>query len=106
MHLLHALIMPLAHLKTAHLVVGVQKDGREPFVNTVLPLATYMILYLQNNINFDECLRSYFHFCFVTDVDECLNSPCFNGGTCVNIVGSYQCQCPPEVRGKDCEQGL
>jgi len=27
------------------------------------------------------------------DVDECLSAPCFNGATCHNDDGGYQCQC-------------
>lgn len=28
------------------------------------------------------------------DVDECANSPCTNGATCVNEAGSFRCMCP------------
>ena len=27
------------------------------------------------------------------DIDECLNTPCLNGGSCSNSVGSYACDC-------------
>ena len=37
------------------------------------------------------------------DVDECLSSPCFNGGTCSNTNGSYICACIEDWTGKDCE---
>lgn len=33
--------------------------------------------------------------CFVsTDINECLDSPCA-GGRCVNLAGSFRCDCPP-----------
>ena len=28
------------------------------------------------------------------DIDECLQNPCGPGADCINIAGSYQCQCP------------
>lgn len=39
------------------------------------------------------------------DVDECMASPCKNGGKCKNLLGSYTCYCPTGVLGKNCEIG-
>ena len=33
------------------------------------------------------------HMIFFSDVDECLNDPCLNDGTCNNTEGSYFCAC-------------
>ena len=41
-----------------------------------------------------------------SDVDECANSPCKNGGSCMNLRGSYRCDCIKGFTGKHCEQGL
>ena len=41
-----------------------------------------------------------------SDVDECANSPCKNGGSCMNLKGSYRCDCIKGFTGKHCKQGL
>ena len=34
-----------------------------------------------------------------TQVDNCANRPCLNGGTCTNGIGTYSCQCSAEFTG-------
>uniref|UniRef100_A0A4W5R2J6 Protein crumbs homolog 2 n=1 Tax=Hucho hucho TaxID=62062 RepID=A0A4W5R2J6_9TELE len=39
--------------------------------------------------------------------DQCLSSPCQNGGTCLDYMGNYTCLCPRwpvHYMGKDCEE--
>ncbi|XP_041473675.1 transmembrane protease serine 9-like [Lytechinus variegatus] len=39
-----------------------------------------------------------------TDIDECENNPCLNGGQCDNNEGSYSCSCNGGYTGVNCEQ--
>ena len=40
------------------------------------------------------------------DDNECLRTPCLNGGTCVNNVGSYKCSCTGGFVGTNCENDV
>ncbi|KAM5145535.1 coagulation factor IX [Mantella aurantiaca] len=37
------------------------------------------------------------------DGDQCISSPCLNGGVCKDDVGAYVCWCEQGYRGKNCE---
>ena len=37
------------------------------------------------------------------DINDCLGSPCNNGGTCTDGIATYSCACPPGFTGTDCE---
>ena len=40
---------------------------------------------------------------FVIDINECANNPCKNGAVCVNLIGSYRCNCKAGYSGNHCE---
>ena len=41
----------------------------------------------------------------ILDINECSPAPCQNGGTCVDLVGSYRCDCKAGYSGTNCETG-
>lgn len=36
---------------------------------------------------------------FLTDIDECMNSPCSENGICSNTPGNYTCSCERGYKG-------
>ena len=44
-----------------------------------------------------------FHF---ADIDDCVNHTCANGGSCIDGVNSYSCNCSVEFTGNRCETGM
>ena len=40
-----------------------------------------------------------------SDINECAPAPCQNGGTCLDFVGSYHCDCKAGYSGTNCETG-
>ena len=55
------------------------------------------------------CFVSVIHgiyFCILykrSDIDECASDPCQNGGTCVDQVNGYLCQCVPGYTDLQCQ---
>ena len=43
--------------------------------------------------------------CLSSDINDCSNEPCKNGGTCTDGVDSYTCTCDAGYTGKNCEIG-
>ena len=45
--------------------------------------------------------------CFrISDIDECSNTPCKNGGVCTNLINDYSCKCTARFGGKNCSNGM
>ena len=40
---------------------------------------------------------------FLVDIDECTSNPCVNGGTCIDQVNGYRCQCTSKWQGPRCQ---
>ena len=74
-------------------------------IATGLSLVSFLHWYLQN-----VCYHFLFTLKFVCfksfpDGDQCLSSPCQNGGTCVDYAGRYQCNCVFPYEGDNCQVG-
>jgi hypothetical protein len=40
------------------------------------------------------------------DIDDCENIICLNGGTCIDGVNTYNCDCAEGYTGQTCETGM
>ena len=40
---------------------------------------------------------------FLSDIDNCVNHRCLNGGSCVDGVNNYTCRCNAGFKGDRCE---
>lgn len=43
------------------------------------------------------------YFSWQTDIDDCANTPCVNGGTCRDLVNGFACECLSGITGRYCE---
>ena len=76
--------------------------SRKPaFYVTSLGYLENMPLYI---LTWNCIIRFYCVLTFI-DIDECASSPCQNGGTCVDQVNDYLCQCAPGYTELQCQTG-
>ena len=45
------------------------------------------------------------NYLLFTDIDDCVNPTCANGGSCVDGVNSYSCNCTAGYTGNHCQTG-
>ena len=69
-------------------------------------------LYYTPLVNSDQIQRqvlkqppTVYLMCFSADINECVSTPCVNGGTCVDQVNGYMCNCIPGYTGIHCQTG-
>ena len=42
-------------------------------------------------------------FIYSSAIDHCYDDPCLNNGSCINSPNGYNCTCPSEFTGVNCE---
>ena len=52
-----------------------------------------------------SCNKYDFVFNILSDIDECDENPCENGGTCHSTLGSFICVCAAGYDGDNCQDG-
>ena len=65
---------------------------------------TYFESQVDNSPSLFFCYSGYTGKSCTEDVDECQDSPCQNGATCINLRGRFYCECPAGYSGDICEQ--
>lgn len=40
------------------------------------------------------------------EIDECQSNPCKNNGTCIDLIGSFNCTCVTGFNGTQCENNI
>lgn len=67
------------------------------FKHISIEVFSYIYMHVNTSVIFD-LIRS-------SDVDECFDSPCGESVPCVNVEGSYSCECLDGWTGKNCTEG-
>ena len=67
----------------------------------------YIYIYIyQHDKNYWFLKIEIFQCRIIADKNECSANPCKNGATCVNLQGSYRCDCKSGYTGNHCESGI
>ncbi|XP_078357455.1 uncharacterized protein LOC144642352 isoform X3 [Oculina patagonica] len=66
-----------------------------------LPITARYVRFLPLAWHNHISMRAELYGC--SDINECTNNPCKNGATCVNLQGSYRCDCTSGYSGNTCE---
>lgn len=99
----HASIMALASIIMVPIRVNVQMDGRGKIVRQVGTFKSNILNY-SSDVVFCRLTQNIYLF-FIPDINECVSSPCYNNGSCINTQGSYDCECVEGWQDKNCHKG-
>lgn len=68
--------------------------------------ASLLSVLMMSSLSFLQSVTSSVGQTCEVDVNECVKSPCRNGGVCVNSMGGFQCRCNPGFTGDLCETDI
>ena len=70
------------------------------------PVSPLYIFELKENNFANFPSKIFLNFSLITaDIDDCVGQPCENGGTCIDAVNDYTCNCVDGYAGKNCSIG-
>ena len=52
-----------------------------------------------------RCLLKFAFLSYIDIINECDSAPCIHGGTCINHLGHFECECGKDYAGPQCELG-
>lgn len=82
------------------------KNTREKSVNYSKSIAFFKFIDLFL-FKFISCCKQFIvsSVKFCSDIDDCANHPCQNGGNRTDLLADYNCSCPFNSTGKNCSIG-
>lgn len=84
-------------------LVNVLRDGRGKTVRKVGDFKSIILNY-STDVIFCELTLKKMSF-LIPDINECVSSPCYNNGSCINTQGSYNCECVEGWQDENCHKG-
>ena len=78
-----------------------------PLEQRLLLLVVFWLL-LKSNLPW---LKGTYHFFKISlilspaDINDCVNIPCLNNGTCIDLINGFNCSFAPGFAGNRCEIG-
>ena len=82
--------------------------GAQTPLVTLEALVTILLIWacpLKQRILQDIVILNLHYLLLLTEIDECVSTPCQNGGTCLDLVDFYNCTCLAGYNGTNCEIG-
>lgn len=87
------------------LPVRITKDTTS--VDAIQDTLEFIAMKVRENFTNSHMKNSFFLieiFCCISEINECLSSPCKNSAECKDIVNGYECICPPGFGGDTCNE--
>lgn len=88
------------------------------FLETILTVHANLDSQVQTFPHFQHFCQHFMGFCLIVltlsnfslsgkmcqiNINECASQPCLHGGTCVDQINAYLCNCTDEYMGRNCE---